>query len=1006
VSVWIALTLKATVRLEIFNGVGEAGALGAPIEAKAIDPANKHDYQTLDVGKGLHIAVAVWEPKLAEALQYGTLYSYDIKITPEGGAEVGLKDLGLLSDTPISAGGGQHPHLALGYQTNWLPSFALPPANLRDLKMIQGSCRGTNGHGRDAMAPIDDLLRTLITDPKARPHQMYLTGDQIYADEGAPELVEIINKATGQWLGGDATKCFEQLHIEFLKTDTEAADNFDVPVDVHHLPPSKRGHLMIEVAHFTSDHTDSHAMGFGEYCGTYLTGWSNVAWGDWDAKKRLADAKKRFNAYKDGVPGPPFAIPGVTALHSRAWNSDFGSMKILGLRSLQNLNTVDQVLFWFATTLRLTSKTAIRDAVDEMIRYFAAWQLVPPDYRWIDQFLLSTDVETTWGKGNTDDNIRFELWNNWAAADPPIPEALPIDPAQKPVLDDPLSIDRLNRLARALTPSWFTGKELFEVSYEVEDKDGKPNLHIKGSEEFNRIHRLEWCYQDLPKVRRVLANIPTYMIFDDHEVTDDWNITYRWQKLTRGNSLGRGVTRNALAAFTIFQYWGNDPRACRGNSIQSQVLDNIAAMFADASEAKRGPADSAVTFLEKAFDLNLLLDHPPGIPSPSNASTRMRWDFRYDGPQFEVLALDSRTWRGAETDANDLLKEPFYDDATATLMTDEAVRLQIPEQPGVGINPNGICFVIAAAPFLGFPPVESVAQPLINLKDMIEREPKFPFKRWKRSLLFGRVDHDPETWGFRPALFEAILARLNSRNRVIFYSGDVHYSFASHMDYWALDPATGSSKAATRFVQLTASSFRAQQPTVASVFALDLLQQFGAMASKTRRQGWHRGTLGTDTHKAPISSGATPFNQHVAQSLLDDPILVSPDAIPKGTTYLRKPDWVWEMDLDSDKRPDTVRFTTSPPPDFSNASHVEMVQSVARRHAWEARYAMARRWFWWTNFIFVGFQPDKNGDAGTVQFQVYSYDPDGHEAAAQPFLTALIDLSVKPEPDPTLVEVV
>lgn len=46
------------------------------------------------------------------------------------------------------------------------------------------------------MAPIDDLLRTLITDPLARPHQMYLTGDQIYADEGAPELVEIINKAT------------------------------------------------------------------------------------------------------------------------------------------------------------------------------------------------------------------------------------------------------------------------------------------------------------------------------------------------------------------------------------------------------------------------------------------------------------------------------------------------------------------------------------------------------------------------------------------------------------------------------------------------------------------------------------------------------------------------------------------------------------------------------------------------------------------------------------------
>lgn len=1000
---WIALTTKAEVALEIYHGVGESGNLGPEIPKKARNPSEPHDYKTLDVGKGLHIAVAVWEPASVAGLEWGGLYSYDVKITPEGGATVGLKDLGLLTDADIQVGNTPHKHLALGYQPNWLPSFALPPANLRDLKMIQGSCRGTNGHGRDAMAPIDDLLRTLITDPNARPHQMHLTGDQIYADEGAPELVEVINKATGQWLGEDATKCFETLRVEFPKTDTEAADGFDVPVDIHHFPPSKRGHLMIEVAHFTSDHTDSHAMGFGEYCGTYLTGWCNVPWGDWDGTKRLADAKTRFNAY----------VKAVTDLHAKSWNADFGSMTVLGLASLKDkLNTVDQILRYLATKVGLSSKDAIRDAVDEMIRYFAAWQLPPAEYRWMDQFLKRDDVSAAWGKGPTDDNIRYELWNNWASA-VGVTQPLPIDPSQTSVPNDPVSSERMNRLARALTPSWFTGKELFEVNYVVEDNAGKPKLRIKGSEEFNRIHRLQWCYDDLPKIRRVLANIPTYMIFDDHEVTDDWNITYRWQKLTRGNSLGRGVIRNALAAFTIFQYWGNDPRACRGNSIASQALDRIAAMFANASEENPGPDPDAIAWLEQKFDLSLLPDVPTPLPdgttTGSNGSgtapDRMRWDFRYDGPQFEVLALDSRTWRGAETDANDLLREPFYDDASATLMTDQAMRLQIPEQPGAGINPNGVCFVIAAAPFLGFPAVESLAQPLINIKDMLEREPKFPFKRWKRSLLFGRVEHDPEPWGFRPALFEAVLARLSSRNRVIFYSGDVHYSFASHTNYWQLDPVTGHSKQATRFVQLTASSFRAQQPTVASVFALDLLQQLGAVAAKTRRQGWHRGAAGSDTFQEPIKPGATPFNPHVTQSLLDDPILVSPDAIPRGTQYLRKPDWVWEMELDGDVRPDTVRFATSSPPDFSSASHVEMVQSVARRHAWEARYAMARRWFWWTNFTFVGFRPDANGDAATVVFQVYSFDPDGREPAAQPFLTALIDLTVKPEPDPGLVEV-
>ncbi len=34
-------------------------------------------------------------------------------------------------------------------------------------------------------------------------------------------------------------------------------------------------------------------------------------------------------------------------------------------------------------------------------------------------------------------------------------------------------------------------------------------------------------------VRRLLANIPTYMIFDDHDITDDWNISMNWKKDVR-----------------------------------------------------------------------------------------------------------------------------------------------------------------------------------------------------------------------------------------------------------------------------------------------------------------------------------------------------------------------------------------------------------------------------------------------------------------------------------------
>ena len=35
---------------------------------------------------------------------------------------------------------------------------------------------------------------------------------------------------------------------------------------------------------------------------------------------------------------------------------------------------------------------------------------------------------------------------------------------------------------------------------------------------------------ELTPIRRALAHIPTYMIFDDHDVTDDWNLTRGWKR--------------------------------------------------------------------------------------------------------------------------------------------------------------------------------------------------------------------------------------------------------------------------------------------------------------------------------------------------------------------------------------------------------------------------------------------------------------------------------------------
>jgi hypothetical protein len=63
----------------------------------------------------------------------------------------------------------------------------------------------------------------------------------------------------------------------------------------------------------------------------------------------------------------------------------------------------------------------------------------------------------------------------------------------------------------------------------------------------------------LPGVRRVSANTATYMIFDDHDVTDDWFITNKDKRTVLGNANGRRIIANAMAAYFLFQGWGNAP---------------------------------------------------------------------------------------------------------------------------------------------------------------------------------------------------------------------------------------------------------------------------------------------------------------------------------------------------------------------------------------------------------------------------------------------------------------
>ena len=95
-------------------------------------------------------------------------------------------------------------------------------------------------------------------------------------------------------------------------------------------------------------------------------------------------------------------------------------------------------------------------------------------------------------------------------------------------------------------------------------------------------------------MRTLLANVPAYMMFDDHDVTDDWNINPSWLRHVRGKPLGKQIISNALVAYWAFQGWGNDPGAFDDDFLQ-QIRDFLAAT--GDSDREREVRDDTFDFL-------------------------------------------------------------------------------------------------------------------------------------------------------------------------------------------------------------------------------------------------------------------------------------------------------------------------------------------------------------------------------------------------------------------------
>ncbi len=266
---------------------------------------------------------------------------------------------------------------------------------------------------------------------------------------------------------------------------------------------------------------------------------------------------------------------------------------------------------------------------------------------------------------------------------------------------------------------------------------------------------LQSFHKTLPQIRKLLANISTYMILDDHDVTDDWNITGAWYEGVRDSPLGRRIVSNALAAYWAFQGWGNDP-----DNFDKDLILTITQQLND----NENDAD-----ISERFDLHTWKSRGWGFSIPTEPP---------------IIAIDSRTQRQYE---NKFYPSQLLDRYALDWLRVEWAKLKT----GQYIDGNTCPLMITTTPVMGFSTIEVFQQLTLWLAGQVENLQAMRYLEKladKEGFLTGWLVNllDVESWSANKKGFVNFLDTLSRRmevNRCIFLSGDVHYAFTANASF-------------------------------------------------------------------------------------------------------------------------------------------------------------------------------------------------------------------------------
>jgi PhoD-like phosphatase len=161
--------------------------------------------------------------------------------------------------------------------------------------------------------------------------------------------------------------------------------------------------------------------------------------------------------------------------------------------------------------------------------------------------------------------------------------------------------------------------------------DEPPGTRVLDYEEYTRLYRESWSD---PTIRWLLSTVPSSMIFDDHDVHDDWNISEKWLAEMRETDWWEEHCVGALMSYWVYQHLGNlTPQLVREDPVLARLKES------DDGES-------------------VLREFVAGSDREDSGS---RWSYCRDIGDTRLIVIDARAGRVLDEDRRDMVDDAEWD---------------------------------------------------------------------------------------------------------------------------------------------------------------------------------------------------------------------------------------------------------------------------------------------------------------------------------------------------------